>query len=194
VNRWKFKTLGLAVLPIVFATPFVWLFSGYLADKIANKVAKRTGRREPEAHLLTLIVPLFLGILGAILFGYAGSHILTVHWSMLLFGIFFVALSFLSANTIISVYVVESYPQWAGPVLVNISSFRCIIGFALSFRATTWVAQMGFMASFAIYAGVLAVLSCFLPFLYVYGKPLRKWTAGTVKKQEDRRRTLYAPY
>jgi len=67
------------------------------------------------------------------------------------------------------------------PVLVNVSSFRCIIGFAMSFRATTWVEQLGFLSSFAIYAGVLAVLALFLPFVYFFGKRIRQWTAGTIK-------------
>lgn len=114
---WKFKTLGLAVVPIVLATPFVWFLGGFMADKVSNYIAKRNGgRREPESHLLNMILPLILGITGCLLFGYAGQNIRTTHWSVLLAGIFLVALSFLTANTVLSVYVVESYPQWAGYV------------------------------------------------------------------------------
>lgn len=99
----------------MLATPFVWLFGGFFADKISNWHAKRNnGRREPEAHLLSLIVPLFCGAAGCLIFGYAGQNIRTTHWSILLLGIFLLAFSFLSVNTIAAVYVVESYPQWAG--------------------------------------------------------------------------------
>lgn len=70
------------------------------------------------------------------------------------------------------------------PVLVNVSSWRCIIGFAMSFRATTWVEERGFLGSFAIYAGVLAALACFLPVIYLFGKRIRQWTAGTVKNEQ----------
>ena len=102
-------------MPIVLATPFVWLLSGYAADKISNFHARRNGgRREPEAHLLTLIVPLVMGVAGSVLFGYAGEYVLRTHWIVMLSSIFLISLSFLSANTIISVYAVESYPQWAG--------------------------------------------------------------------------------
>jgi MFS family permease len=112
---WKFRLLGLAVVPIVIATPFVWLLGGFLADKVSNSVAKRNGgRREPEAHLLNLVLPLTLGVVGCVLFGYAGQHVLTLHWSVLLGSIFLIALGFLTANTVFSVYIVESYPQWAG--------------------------------------------------------------------------------
>jgi hypothetical protein len=69
--------------------------------------------------------------------------------------------------------------------LVNVSSFRCIIGFAFSFRATTWVEERGFMGSFAIYASILAVLSLFLPVFYIYGKRIRMWTGGTVKPKRN---------
>jgi MFS family permease len=116
-HRWKFKTLGLAVVPIVVATPFVWFLGGFLADKVSNTLARRNGgRREPEAHLLNLILPLIFGITGCVLFGYAGQNINTTHWSVLLTGIFLIALAFLTANTVLSVYIVESYPQWAGYV------------------------------------------------------------------------------
>jgi hypothetical protein len=113
--RWKFRTLGLAVIPIVIATPFVWFLGGFLADRISNSLAKRNGgRREPEAHLVNLILPLLFGIAGCVLFGYAAQNVKTAHWSVLLSGIFCISLGFLTANTVLSVYIVESYPQWAG--------------------------------------------------------------------------------
>ena len=112
---WRFKLLGLALLPVVVATPFVWLLGGYVADAVSNGAARRNaGRREPEAHLLNLILPLGMGVLGCILFGYAAQNVTTVFWFIFLMGIFFIALGFLVANTVLSVYVVESYPQWAG--------------------------------------------------------------------------------
>jgi MFS family permease len=103
------------VVPIVVATPFVWFLGGYLADKASNALARRNGgRREPEGHLLNLILPIIFGIVGCALFGYAGQNIKTTHWFVLVTGIFFIALGFLTANTVTSVYIVESYPQWAG--------------------------------------------------------------------------------
>ncbi|KAF2427133.1 MFS general substrate transporter [Tothia fuscella] len=184
-SGWKFKTLGLAVVPLVVATPFVWLLGGFLADKVSNMLARRNGgRREPEGHLVNLILPLLFGILGCLLFGYGAQYVKVVHWSVILTGIFFIALGFLTANTVLSVYIVESYPQWAGPVLVNVSSFRCIIGFAMSFRATTLVQQRGFLGSFAIYASTLGALSLLLPVMFLYGKLIRQWSSGTVQMKD----------
>lgn len=101
----------------MIATPFVALLGGYVADKVSNAVAKRNGgQREPEGHLLNIVIPLLFGIAGCLLFGYAGEHLQMVHWSVLLAGIFCISLGFLTANTVLSVYVIESYPQWAGYV------------------------------------------------------------------------------
>lgn len=144
--------------------------------------AKRhNGRREPETHLITLILPIILGIVGCALYGWAGETFQTSHWMALLSSIFMLSFSFLASSTIVFVYIVESYPQWAGPVLVNVSSFRCIIGFILSYRVTVWVDDRGFLGSFAIYSGVLAGLAMLLPVLFLFGKSIRRFTSGTVK-------------
>ncbi|KAF3768741.1 MFS general substrate transporter [Cryphonectria parasitica EP155] len=176
---WQFEHLGLAVIPVVVASPFVWFFGGYLADRVSNWHAKKAGgRREPEAHLVSLVLPLLCGIAGTVLFGYAADNVSTVPIIVFLISIFLIGFAFLTANALLSVYLVESYPGYAGPVLINISSFRLIIGFALSFDATTWVEQLGFMKSFCIYAAALGIVTLGLPLVYFYGKKIRAFTAG----------------
>jgi hypothetical protein len=88
----------------------------------------------------------------------------------------------LSANSRVcfSVSLSKFHTNVQRPILVNVSSFRCIIGFAMSFKATTWIEELGFLASFSIYAGVLAFFVCMLPIFYIYGKRIRRWTSGTV--------------
>jgi hypothetical protein len=54
----------------------------------------------------------------------------------------------------------------------------------MSFRATTWVAELGFLRSFGIYAAVLGAASLFLPVIYFFGKRIRQWTAGTIKAKQ----------
>lgn len=74
-------------------------------------------------------------------------------------------------------------------MLVNVSSFRLIIGFAMSFDATQWVQDLGFMKSFAIYAGALGVTTLGLPFVYIYGKRIRAFTGGKLDKSSFREET-----
>ncbi|KAL9078211.1 MAG: hypothetical protein Q9157_002864 [Trypethelium eluteriae] len=113
--NWPFKHLGLGILPIACAMPCVWAYGGVFTDWVSNRMARRrNGRREPEAHLLSLAFPILCGIIGCLLFGAGGQYVNNESWIILLFGIFFIAFSFLSTITITSVYVVESYPEWAG--------------------------------------------------------------------------------
>lgn len=114
----SFNQLGFVVLPIVVATPFVWFFGGYLADKISNYHARRNGgQREPESHLISLAFPLIAGIVGPLLFGYAGEHTDQRPLVFLLVGFFLIGFGGLTMNTLVSVYLVESYPNYAGYVL-----------------------------------------------------------------------------
>ncbi|KAI9699573.1 MAG: hypothetical protein M1820_007071 [Bogoriella megaspora] len=179
--NWPFKHLGLGLVPIVCAMFCTWGYAGVFTDWFSNYMAKRrNGRREPEVHLISLSIPILCGIIGCLMFGAGGQYIVTEPWIILLIGIFFIAFSFLSAITITSVYVVESYPEWAGPVLVNVSSFRCIIGFAFAFKVSDWVQDRGYFGCFAIYAGVLALLALGLPIVYLTGKRIRKYTGRFV--------------
>lgn len=112
---WSFETTGLIFIPFVIASPFVWVFGGFLADKISNWHARRNGgRREPEAHLLSLIVPLLAGIVGPIVVGYAGENIGKVPTIVILVGVFLIAFGNLTTSAVVSVYLVESYPRFAG--------------------------------------------------------------------------------
>ncbi|KAF2096178.1 major facilitator superfamily transporter [Rhizodiscina lignyota] len=189
-SGWNFKTLGFAVAPFVLAAPCVWVLGGVLADKASNAIARQNGgRREPEAHLANIVFPLLCTIVGCILFGNFGDHTKQKGIPSLV-GMFLIVLGSMTANTVMNVYIVESYPQWAGPVLVNVSSFRCIIGFAMSFRAITWIQQRGFLSSFSIYAGVLGFALLFLPLMYWKGKAIRQWTSGTVKSATEVEREL----
>ena len=83
--------------------------------------------------------------------------------------------------------------MWAGPVLVNVSSLRIIIAFFLSSEATTWVAEKGFLSTFAIYAEVMIVVSLGLPLLYFFGKRIRLWTAGSVDAEKPIEKDVIVP-
>jgi hypothetical protein len=50
----------------------------------------------------------------------------------------------------------------------------------MSFKATTWIENLGFLVSFSIYAAVLGFFALMLPIFYIYGKRIRMWTSGTV--------------
>ncbi|WYZ36052.1 hypothetical protein EsH8_X_000699 [Colletotrichum jinshuiense] len=181
---WQFQWTGLTVLPFFAASALVYVFGGPVADKISNAVTKwHGGSREPEHHLANLILPVVCGIGGCFLFGTAGEK--NMHWAVLLVGSFLIVFAFLTTMTILNVFIVESYPQWAGPVLVNVSSLRIVVAFFVASKATVWIAENGPLATFALYAEAIIVLSLGLPVLYFWGKKMRQWTAGSVQSKKS---------
>ena len=176
---WEFQYTGLSVLPFVLAAPLVYVLAGPLADRVALLATRRNGgTREPEHHLPNLVLPFALGVGGAFLMGAAGQG--NLHWTALMAGWLLVISAFLAATTVLNVYVVESYPMWAGPVLVNASSLRLLVAFGLASQATLWVLTLGFQRTFALYGWALLGISAGIPLLYLFGKRLRRWTAGRV--------------
>jgi hypothetical protein len=144
-------------------------------------VARRNGgAREPEHHLLNIVVPLVSGLAGVFIFGWAGQN--NAHWGVLMVGSFLIIFGALVVLSVVNVFVVESYPMWAGPVLVNVSSLRIILAFFLSSKSTSWIAERGFLNTFVIYAEVMIVVSLGIPVLYFFGRKLRLLTAGRVQR------------
>ncbi len=115
-SGWTFESLGFFVLPIVIACPFIWLFGGLLADIVSNALARRNaGRREPEAHLVNLILPVLAGFAGPMVFGYAAQNAgASLPSWVVLVGVFIISFAGGTVGTVTSVYMVESYPNFAG--------------------------------------------------------------------------------
>ncbi|KZL72792.1 major facilitator superfamily transporter [Colletotrichum tofieldiae] len=175
---WNFMLLGLCLLPILVAAIAVALVTGKAADWMANRIAKKRGVRVPENQLVNLIVPTFSGIIGSVIFGLAGSNQNDYSYFTFLTGLGLMAFGFLGANTIGAVYVLECYPHLAGPALVNVASFRCLLAFVLSFKISDWVVEMGYFHSMLIYTGLISGFAMFIPVVYFYGPAWRKrWPA-----------------
>lgn len=121
---WQFQWTGLTVLPFFAASALVYVFGGPVADKISNAVTRwQGGSREPEHHLANLILPLVSGVAGCFVFGTAGEQ--NMHWAVLLVGSFLIVFAFLTTMTILNVFIVESYPQWAGYVQFQSPLRKC---------------------------------------------------------------------
>ncbi|KAK7725525.1 hypothetical protein SLS63_008129 [Diaporthe eres] len=175
-----FELTGLSNLTQIVSTIAVFVIGGTLSDKVTMWISKRRGSREPEYQLINLITPIVFAIIGAIVFGYADQFHL--HYMVLLLGQFFLMTSPLMAAPIINNYVIESYPQWAGAVLTNVSVLRIFTSFYFNTQVTTWISQLGPLKFMSYIAVALLVVSSGIPLLFVYGKRLRSLTSGKVKK------------
>ncbi|KAM3514700.1 hypothetical protein MY11210_001671 [Beauveria gryllotalpidicola] len=175
---WNFYHLGFSLFPLVVAAGASFLISGWGADQVANWLARRNGKRNPEFQALNLMIPCLAGLVGCIVFAISGDNPAKYHWMVFLLGLGMIAFAFLATNTIGIVYVLESYPHLTGPALVNIASFRLIVAFVLSFRVSEWVAALGYLKTFVMYAGILGAFILFIPIIYTWGPSWRKrWPA-----------------
>lgn len=175
---WSFYHLGFCLFPLIVAAGASFLISGWGADQVANWLARKHGRRNPEFQALNLVIPCVVGLVGSLLFGFAGDDPAKYHWMVFLLGLGMIGFAFLATNTIGIVYVLESYPHLTGPALVNIASFRLLIAFVLSFRVSEWVAELGYRKTFIMYAGILGAFILFIPVIYTWGDRWRKrWPA-----------------
>ncbi|TLS21371.1 uncharacterized protein PpBr36_10206 [Pyricularia pennisetigena] len=201
---WRYEHTGLSFAPFVVAAIFVYVFAGPVADKLSLATTRWQARhmtrksadgedgmvpggvpattenlREAEHNLPNFVLPFVAGIAGAFLFGASAQQ--NLHWAVTLTGSFLIIFGYLTTLTLANVFAIESYPMWAGPVLVNVSSMRIIIAFFMASQATTWVQTKGAMATFAIYGETLIVVSLGIVVLFFFGKKIRRWTAGKVK-------------
>ncbi|EME44139.1 hypothetical protein DOTSEDRAFT_71831 [Dothistroma septosporum NZE10] len=175
---WSFLHIGLCLIPLLVAAIFVGGLTGYVADWTANVVAKKRGKRVPENQLLNLVLPTVCALIGSILFGLAGQNQEKYSWTVFLLGLGLMAFGFLGANTVGAVYVLECYPHLAGPALVNIASFRCLVAFILSFQVSEWIANFGYFNSMMIYTGLMALFGLLIPVVYYWGPAWRRrWPA-----------------
>lgn len=175
---WPFLHLGFLLVPILIAAIFVGVVTGGCADYLANMVAKHRGRRLPENQLVNLILPTICALVGSVLFGVTGQDPSKYPWALFLFALGLLGFGFLGANTVGAVYVLETYPHLAGPALVNIASFRCLIAFVLSFQVSEWIVNFGYANTFYIYTGLMALFAALIPIVYVYGPAWKKrWPA-----------------
>ncbi|KAI5928650.1 major facilitator superfamily transporter [Camillea tinctor] len=182
-----YEFTGLAVIPSVLAAAFVYVLGGPVADRVSLYLTRALGkgRREPEYGLANLVLPVLLGVVGALVFGRAAQD--RAHFSILLLGNLFLLAGALTVSSLVNAFVIESYPQMAGPVLVNVSSLRIMISFGTSSQATVWVQQLGPAGLFGAYTAMLVIVALGMPVLFFYGKRLRMWTAGSVSKGETKK-------
>ncbi|UQC79425.1 major facilitator superfamily transporter [Colletotrichum lupini] len=170
-----FELTGLSQIPQILSTIVIFVVGGPVADSVSLWISKKKGGREAEHQLPNLILPIFFAITGALVFGYADQNHL--HYAVLLLGTFFLMTSTLITAPIVQNYVIESYPQWAGPVLVNVSTLRVFISFPLNTQVTTWLQELGPM-KFTVYLSIiLLVVSTGIPILFIFGKKLRMKTS-----------------
>lgn len=149
----------------------------YPVDRIMARMAKsNNGVREAEHYLIGLILPVFLGAMSTVIYGYAaqyGLHLSAFYFANGLNGFSCVALSIST-----TMWVTEAFPRWAAPALAALSGGSYVITFGMTMGVPPWVHAHGFrlvgieLAVLQVFTGLVAV-----PIVF-YGKSARQAIHG----------------
>lgn len=170
-----------AMVGVAYISPFLAgavasLWSGWVADVLAIRLARRNrGIREPEHRLWVLLVSGLLSTGGLLLWGVGASR--GIHFMGLIVGIFFVSFGVVTGGAVALAYTVDCFKEIAGESLITVIIIRNTIGFAFNFAINPWIDGMGLQNCF-IFVSMLAFLTT-MSFLVMskWGKSLRKMSS-----------------
>ncbi|KAL1404950.1 hypothetical protein Q8F55_008562 [Vanrija albida] len=170
--NFRASMVGLSYLGPTIGACVAAVWSGWAADKFLLWDARRKGGiREPEDRLWLLALNAILLPAGLILWGVgAANHI---HWFGLVFGGGLVAFTSASAGAFAINYVLDSYKDLGGEVILSIILIRNSLSFAIGYGITPWL-NMGLQNTFitAAMVGMLIYGSFFI--VIKFGKGWRK--------------------
>lgn len=140
---------------------------------------------KPEYRLLPLVVPFIVAIVSTIIYGEAGTHPERWDWSAVAVSMNAVYFGFVSVVVGSFTYCIDSYPQRSDAALVILCAARGVIGFAISYGATSSISKGDYttaMRACAIIFGLLAVAGIFV---FVLGKRIRRFSQPWVADGEQ---------
>jgi hypothetical protein len=150
---------------------------GHGSDKLITYVAKkRGGIHEPEIRIIPLIFPIIVGIFTAVLYGQGAAHPTQYHWFVYVWAVAAYFFTFVGANIVAITYLLDSYPQRAGPLLVIICAFRGIISFGVSYGISPFIEKNGYDGAFGTFGGLTGALGLLGIPIYIWGKQIRRIT------------------
>ncbi|KAI0973191.1 major facilitator superfamily domain-containing protein [Xylaria arbuscula] len=161
---------------------------GFGSDKLIAWFAKRRGGyHEPEVRLIPLVLPMIIGTFTCVLFGQGGAHPDQYHWFTYVWGVAAYYFTFIAVTITVITYLLDSYPQRAGSVLICICAFRGIIGFGVVYAITPFVEHNGYDGAFGTFGGLTFAFAVLGVPVYIWGKRIRHFTGRWVRDHEEPR-------
>ncbi|KAK2036973.1 MFS general substrate transporter [Colletotrichum somersetense] len=132
------------------------------------------GVHEPEKRLIAWIIPMVTALILTILYGYVLRNPERFHWMAIVSVVDGYLMVLFGANTIGTAYLIDSHPSFAGAILVILPVTRGLVGFGLSTHTMQYLASIGSVTTFGIYAAIAAVFCLPGIILYFAGKRVRR--------------------
>lgn len=184
--NWPHKSTSYAntgqIVVAIVALPLLGLGS----DKIIKwKAQRNNGIHEPEARILTLPLPIIIGIFTTVLYGQGAANPNSYHWFVYVWSVAAYFFTFLGANIVGITYLLDSYPARAGPLLVIICAFRGIIAFGVSYAIAPFTERSGFDGAFATFGGLTGLFGLLGIPVFIWGKHIRRFTGKWATSKTD---------
>ncbi|TXT04818.1 hypothetical protein VHUM_04086 [Vanrija humicola] len=176
VYNFKASAVGLTYLGPTIGACLATVWGGWAADKwLVREARRKNGLREPEDRLWLLVLNAIVLPVGLILWGVGAAK--QIHWIGLVIGGSMVAFTSANGCTIALNYVLDSYKDLGGEVILSVILVRNTMSFGIGYAITPWL-NMGYQNTFITAALVgMAVYASFLPVVY-YGK---RWRTASAK-------------
>ncbi|KAI5456685.1 major facilitator superfamily domain-containing protein [Mariannaea sp. PMI_226] len=170
------NNIGLTYLASVVGVTIGCLLSGWMADILALRLARRNGGvMEPEQRLWTCLVALVMHPAGCLLYGVGASF--HIHWFGVVFGLCLISITLPMGANLAFTYILDSYKEVAGEGLVSAILIRNLMGFAFGYAVVPMIEHLSLRYAFVLITCLgMIVWSTAIVMIYV-GKPLRSATA-----------------
>ncbi|KAH8900668.1 major facilitator superfamily transporter [Thozetella sp. PMI_491] len=149
---------------------------GYGSDWVVKWMSGRNdGVHQPEYRLLTFGVPAVSAVIACTIYGRAGAHPDDWPWMAVVAPYTLGFFAFLGANLVGITYVIDCFPQKAGPLLLVICAGRGFISFGLSYSTVPLIALTGYDGALNIFAALCGSFSALGIAVYLLGGRIRLW-------------------
>lgn len=181
----SFATTGQIVVSLV-ALPAL----GWGSDWAVKALARRNGGvHQPQYRLVTLVPPIVIGVLSAILYGQAASHPDRLNWFAIVFCYAAYYFAFVGANQCCIVYAMDSYPTRSGPALVVICALRGILSFGTSYAVTPFIQERGYDGAFLVYGILTGAVGALGIVVYIFSARIRAFCSRFAVPSSDTKPT-----
>ncbi|KAK9364781.1 major facilitator superfamily domain-containing protein [Lipomyces kononenkoae] len=148
------------------------LFTGRFSDWLTIRLARRNnGIMEAEHRLWPFLLCVFWVPAALLLWGVGAAH--EVHWFGLIFAMWMLSFCNTTGITISVNYLIDSYRELSGEVLITTIIVRNTMSFAIGYGITPWINSMGYQN--CIVSAAFIGMACCVLFLImiVFGKGFR---------------------
>ncbi|KAL3419174.1 major facilitator superfamily transporter [Phlyctema vagabunda] len=164
---------------------------GYGSDMIIKSMARRHGGiHEPEHRLLTLIIPLVLGIVFCVLYGQAATFPKQYHWMAIVFTMNGYYFAFIGANTAGITYLLDAYPTRNASCLVVFCAMRGVISFGLSYGTVPLYSKYGYNGAFGLFGGLTAAFGLLGVIIYLTSNQIRHLVSPWTKVENAEKASM----